>query len=54
MERLLVDIKCLIHEAFLLCHPEPPWQTVLPSKKTNKMKGGKLVVWGVSVLSWTD
>lgn len=38
MERLPLDIKCLIHEAFLLRHPEPLWQTVLPSKKITKWK----------------
>lgn len=27
MERLLWDIKCIIQEAFLLCHAEPPWHT---------------------------
>lgn len=32
-ERLLLDMKCLIHKAFLLGHPEPPWQICLPSKK---------------------
>lgn len=40
-ERLLLGVKCLIQKAFLLCHPEPPWQICLPSK--NRMKGGMLV-----------
>lgn len=34
-----MDIECLIQEAFLLCHPEPCWQIVLPSQKRMKCKG---------------
>lgn len=41
-ERLLLDKKCLIHKAFLLCHPEPPWQICLPSKKRTE---GREVSW---------
>lgn len=37
-ERLPVDIRCLIHEAFpaLPSRTAPPWRIVLPSKKITK------------------